>query len=133
LTLLADLARREPRSPAVIELLASTLLAGGQLENARMAYARLLELAPRHDRGLFNMGMLEVQAGNRDEGVAYLERAHAVHPDDPLVLLNLGLLHFQGRGEQEAGRPYLERFLELEPDDPDAAMVRELLDGDRSR
>ena len=129
LLLLVDLARREPRSPAVVELLASTLLASGQFESARTAYARLLELAPRHDRGLFNMGILEAKAGNTDTGLAYLERAHAVHPDDPLVLLNLGLLWFEGREDPQAGRPYLERFLELEPDDPDAAMVRGLLAG----
>jgi len=89
---------------------------------------RLLQLKPGDGKVLMNLGLLAISAGEIDTAVEYLEQARAARPDDPLVLLNLGQLHYHVRGDHERGRLYLERFVELAPDDRAAPDIRRLLE-----
>jgi len=131
LTLLQEVESREPQSRNVLELMGSTYLSVRKFQDAGRAYTRLLELDPENLAALTNLGMLAVAVRNAPAALSYLERARAVSPDDPLVLLNLGQIRFRVLGEKEEGRPLLERFLEVAPDDPAAPMVRGLLAANR--
>jgi arylsulfatase A-like enzyme len=128
LTLLEELARREPNSASIHEVLGGTLLSAQQLGDARKIFERLLVLKPGDGKVLMNLGLLAISAREMDAAVAYLEQAHAARPDDPLVLLNLGQLYYHVRGDHERGRPYLERFVELAPEDRAAPDIRKLLE-----
>jgi len=128
LTLLKQLAQREPDSAAIHDTLGGSLLAAREPEEAREVFERLLQLKPGDGKVLMNLGLLAISAGEIDTAVEYLEQARAARPDDPLVLLNLGQLHYHVRGDHERGRLYLERFVELAPGDRAAPDIRKLLE-----
>lgn len=49
-----------------------------------------------------------------DEAIATLEKAEAIHPQHPTVLLNLTIMHFD-KGHKDKVRNYAERTLEIAP------------------
>jgi tetratricopeptide (TPR) repeat protein len=81
---------------------AATLSLMGRHEDAVHAWRRTVELAPRESGILFGgLGEAEIRAGNVEEAVAALGRAHELMPADPAALMSLGrALLGAGRLEQ---------------------------------
>jgi cytochrome c-type biogenesis protein CcmH len=91
------------------------------------AYDRALELQPAADDvALLRAGVL-VRAGSPAEALPTLQDLAGRYPDNPDVLLILGLAQ-EGAGAGDATAT-LRRFLELAPDSPAAPGVRSLLAG----
>jgi tetratricopeptide (TPR) repeat protein len=57
----------------------------GRLEEAREKLAVVLEIDPGSAAGLYNMGTVYMQMGDRDQARRYLQRFLALHPDHPMA------------------------------------------------
>ena len=92
-----------------------------RLKNWSAAEADLvkaLELAPDQPLVLNYLGYSWIDQGlNLDKGMALIEKAVALKPDDGYIVDSLGWAHFKLGNYKEAVR-YLERAVELKPDDP---------------
>ena len=62
-----------------------------------------------------NRGYDELTKGNYDQAEAYLEIARSINPEDPYVLLNLGVV-YQNTGRIESAKSMYQKVLELNPD-----------------
>jgi len=89
----------------------------GELDAARAAYERAIELAPYFVPAFANLADLERMQGREAESVAALQRAVELAPEEPMVRYALGLaLHRMG--ESEKGLVHLARAAEIAPDAP---------------
>ncbi len=97
---------------------AETMQARGELEVARARYEELLPEAPTNERRrwmTFNLGMLELEAGNRTEGVEILEALIAEPTEDlygASAAYELAQLHDETAPERadELRRALIRRF-----------------------
>ncbi len=76
---------------------------------------RALELKPGSARAWRELGAALVSAGRIDEGVARLEQALALAPEDPMVLAGMARALFLGRADFAGAARYFERALEHSP------------------
>ena len=83
---------------------------------AVVAYRRVMELAPEEARSWSDLGSALLDAGDRDEARRYILRAVEISPDDPAILVRLGLLHEQDEDWPTARQVY-EKMLQAAPDD----------------
>jgi predicted CXXCH cytochrome family protein len=87
----------------------------GELDAARAAYQRALELAPYFVPAYANLADLERALGRDAEAIVWLRRALEWAPDEPLVRYALGLaLHRVGQSEESLEQ--LARAARLAPD-----------------
>jgi Flp pilus assembly protein TadD len=97
-------------------------------DDARATYRRAIELAPAMAEPRNNLAALERDAG--DLALAWQLQSEAMErsPDDPVLLLNGGLLAIQ-RGYDDEALRLLRRAAELDEDtaDPDRALADHLL------
>ena len=106
--------------------LGTVLLNAGDLEGARRAYLRAIELSPAFVQPRFNLGSVYEKLGRFDEAIGewnwVVAHASPEGPDERamrrLALNNLGRLHEQGRQFAEA-LSCLTQSLEMEPDQAD--------------
>lgn len=104
-------------NPAVQNLKGGVLLVGGDLDGARRAFTRALELDPAHMPALDNLVELDVMAKRlpqaRQHYLAALERNRGSLP------LHMALARFEARlGDSAAAIAWLERAGKLAPDAP---------------
>ncbi|TQN42549.1 cytochrome c-type biogenesis protein CcmH [Blastococcus colisei] len=118
-------AEARPQDPAAWLALGRALDRARQFDPAVEAYDRALALQPAADDVALLRGNVLVRAGRGAEAVPTMRELAGRYPDDPDVLLVLGL------AQEAAGAPEatdtLRRFLELAPDSPAAPGVRALL------
>jgi len=76
----------------------------GESEQALTAWDRALELAPNYYRTHMHVGNYSCRTGAHEKGIASLERARALSPDDPHVIANLGYCHAISGKPAEAHR-----------------------------
>jgi len=89
----------------------------GELDGARAAYQRAIELAPYFVPAFANLADLERMTGRDAEAVSWLRRAVELAPDEVRVRFALGLaLHRVG--ESEKGLLQLARAAQAAPDEP---------------
>jgi cytochrome c-type biogenesis protein CcmH len=100
----------------------------GQYPQALAAYAMALKLQPGADDVVLLRDDVLVRSGRPADALPTLRQLSTRYPDNPDVLLILGLA--QNRTGDAAGAATLRRFLQLAPDSPAAPGVRRLL-GDR--
>ena len=62
----------------------------GQAEEARIAYARALELDPNHLRALNNTALAAARAGDWETAITRLQRCRELAPAEPQTWINLG-------------------------------------------
>lgn len=62
----------------------------GDLAEARRLYAQILSHSPNHPTTLFRRGLLELQSGQSELALSFLERAVAQAPDDARHYIGLG-------------------------------------------
>jgi glutathione synthase/RimK-type ligase-like ATP-grasp enzyme len=65
----------------------------GRIDEALQAYVAVLDRQPTHFGALTNLGSLLFERGRHAEARPYVLAAAAVHPADPVALVNLGHLH----------------------------------------
>jgi Flp pilus assembly protein TadD len=98
-------------------------IAGEELPRARATLVQALALAPDDPFGLFNLGLVEMKTGHRDQAIDSFERLVAVEAAKPGSvpvevrspgLATLGLLYYE-KDFLEDARRYLEQAAELDP------------------
>ena len=98
-----------------------------RLSVAEARLARLIELRPSSAQALNALGYTLVDRTPRiDEGLALIERALALAPDDPFILDSMGWAHFR-LGKLDDAEKYLRRALAERPDPEIAAHLGEVL------
>ncbi|MDP5181801.1 cytochrome c-type biogenesis protein CcmH [Blastococcus sp. BMG 814] len=118
-------AQARPEDPAAWVALGRAHDHAGEYAEALAAYDRALSLQPADDVVLLRAGLL-VRAGSPSEALPVLAELGERYPDNPDVLLLLGLA--QDRTGDPQGVTTLRRFLELDPGSPAAPGVRRLLE-----
>jgi putative PEP-CTERM system TPR-repeat lipoprotein len=101
----------QPDSPVVLNNLA---FAAGQLKDPKaIGYAeRAYKLAPEYPAVLDTLGMLLVEAGDTERGIAMLQKAASLAPDMPSIRLNLAKAFIRA-GRNDAAKKELETLAKL--------------------
>ncbi len=89
----------------------------GMSGEAARLYGRALLLEPGHARAAFNLGRLQIEAGELEKAEATYRDLIARHPNHWMGLNNLGLL-LVDRGQPTAALGPLRRARALQPGDP---------------
>jgi cytochrome c-type biogenesis protein CcmH len=97
----------------------------GQYPQALAAYGMALKLQPGADDVVLMRDDVLVRSGKPSDALPTLTQLGSKYPDNPDVLLILGLA--QNRTGDAAGKATLRKFLQLAPDSPAAPGVRKLL------
>ena len=104
-------------SPLKIQRLlreASNQCQQGLISDARKTYQDLLDFIPHHPEVLGNLGTIELQLGNQETGIKYLEDSIKKNPHQPNFITNLanGLLEI---GKTNESIKYFELAIKLNP------------------
>jgi tetratricopeptide (TPR) repeat protein len=86
---------------------------GNDVANAASAYQKALLIDPKYKSALFNLAVLDTPS-SPGTAVALYEQLDSFDPNDPNVLLNLGLLLRQ-LGDTQQGQADLTRAVQLNP------------------
>src|SRR5258708_3218494 len=105
-----------------VHVLARVREAEGRRAEARQLLAEALRMQPKSFDILFDSGRFAAEENRWKDSVELLRRADAVKPDDPAVLMKLGVEYMQ-IGELERARVASKRLYDLEPENPDAQYV----------
>jgi tetratricopeptide (TPR) repeat protein len=108
--------RKSPSNVELYEALGNEEQKVSHVAEAESAYQSELTLAPRSAVALFNLGKIQVETGDAQQGVALLQRAMEAHalPAATSFYLGLGLSKL-GKNEEAVG--WLERALKGAPSD----------------
>ena len=90
------------------------LHAQGKVGSASTLYQQILEIDPRNQYALYNLGLIAHTSGNHDEAVAKYLAAIDVDPNFYSALYNLGLVYADD-GDAEQAVDYLQRAVDAEP------------------
>jgi protein O-GlcNAc transferase len=88
---------------------------GGRFEEALGLYRKLISRNATHDRALFRVSVILLQAGLTEDAIGYLERAVAARRDEPSYLTNLGEA-YRRQGKLELAEAVLTYALKLDAD-----------------
>ena len=124
-----------PDEPDLLYDLAMVAEKLGRIEVVEAKLLRLIELKPANAQALNALGYTLVDRTPRiAEGLALIERALALSPDDSFILDSVGWAHFR-LGEYDEAEKYLRRAMEQRPDPEIAAHLGEVLwaKGDKVR
>ena len=127
--------KEHPDSPELLYDMAMVAEKLDKLDDAEARLRRVVELKPDDAQSLNALGYTLVDRTPRTaEGLALIERAHKLSPDDPFILDSMGWAMFKLGRYAEAER-YLRRAMEERPDAEIAAHLGEVLwaAGDRDR
>ncbi len=124
-----------PDDPDLLYDLAMVAEKLDRLDVVEAKLSRLIELKPTNAHALNALGYTLVDRTPRlAEGLALIERALALAPDDPFILDSVGWAHFR-MGKLDEAEKHLRRAMEQRPDPEIAAHLGEVLwaKGDRAR
>lgn len=119
--------RDRPTDPAAWLAYATALDQAGQLAAAEPGYRRTLALDPTNVITRERLGWLLTRGGSPDEALTILAPTLRARPNDPQVVLLVGLAQ-RGAGLPQATAT-LRHYLQLEPTGGQADLVRALLAG----
>jgi tetratricopeptide (TPR) repeat protein len=105
-----------------VHVLARVREAEGRKPEARQLLEEALRMRPKSFDILFDSGRFAAEENRWKDSLQLLQRADAVKPDDPAVLLKLAVEYMQV-GELERARLASKRLYDLDPDNPDAQYV----------
>lgn len=86
----------------------------GDLQQARLLYAKVLETLPRHPDALHLYGLVCHQQGDHKSAISYIRRAIEEVPDQPVLRNNLGDA-LRKAGQHEDALVELRKALDLRP------------------
>jgi tetratricopeptide (TPR) repeat protein len=106
--------KKQPDNPDLLEALGDTYQKVSRFDDARKAYQHELALNPHNAIALYNLGKIDVEHGQPEEGVAKLREAEAAHarPAPTDFYLGLGLAE---TGHPEEAAHWLEQSLANNP------------------
>jgi tetratricopeptide (TPR) repeat protein len=107
--------QQQPNNPDLYEALGDEYRASSQMDGARSAYQKELELAPANPIALYNLGSVEVELGNGPDGVRLLQQMVAAYPGSPVAEYYLGR-GLALTGQDEASATWFERSAAADPD-----------------
>lgn len=115
--LLSDLVRMAPSSDELWSFIGEAAFQTGELETARIAFLKVLELRGPHYEALVYLGAAASDLGRWAEAEAALQRAQELAPESFLPYFTLGALDVL-RGRHKAAIRHLERGLALDDTAP---------------
>ncbi|HTY51129.1 MAG TPA: tetratricopeptide repeat protein, partial [Steroidobacteraceae bacterium] len=95
----------------------------GRPFQAEALCAQALQADPRHPGAWHLRGMLALQGGDVEQGVAWIERSLELHPEQPAAHSNIGNA-LLGKGQAQHALESFNRALRLKPDYPVALFNR---------
>ena len=104
----------ETRNPDLYEALGDEYRAANQLQGARKAYAKELELSPQNPLAMYNLGSTDVDLGAPAEGVPLLTAMLAQTRPAPVSEYYLGR-GLAAQGNEADSVPWLERSIAQDP------------------
>lgn len=99
-------------------------LEAGRFGEARRAYESLTREAPHDVAALIHLGESRVRGGEVAAGLAHLDEALAMEPNNLHALWSKAAALFDVQRDYAASIPIWERIVELAPSSPDAATAR---------
>ena len=105
---------RENSNPDLYEGLGDAYRHLNELESARKAYARELELSPRNPIALYNLGSTDIDLGDAAAGVPLLKTMLSLYRSSPTVEYYLGRGLAEGGQDAEAA-DLLEKSAQADP------------------
>jgi protein O-mannosyl-transferase len=82
-------------------------------KNDRNLFERALLMTPRDDRAMVNLGVVDLEEGKTEQGIALLQRALEIEPNNALALFDLGKSAWN-RNDPIKAENYFEKAVELE-------------------
>jgi Flp pilus assembly protein TadD len=95
----------------------------GQAEQARVAFAKAVELDPNNAISQYNLGCVLEEMGKLEEAVEHLTAAEKAMPSNADVHFNLALA-YEKQGHRELARAQWLLYLRYAPNGPWAAQAR---------
>jgi tetratricopeptide (TPR) repeat protein len=117
IALLRKILEQSPDDLRAHNLLGIALTTSGKIEEANTHFQKAITLNPRFYPALKNLAINEMRLNRIAEAKAHLAQALQIEPNDPVVHLALGEIHFQGKQFREAADHY-DRSRELPFKDP---------------
>ena len=105
----------------------------GRFARATPLYERILRDDPHNLEALIHLGVSLAGIGRVEQGLAQLDRALAMDPDNLHALWSKGQTLFDIKGDDEASIPVWERIASLMPDSPDGVTARGYVSRARER
>ncbi|SDL84670.1 Tetratricopeptide repeat-containing protein [Franzmannia pantelleriensis] len=125
--LLEQQLRETPDSDELLYLRAMRAFNDGDLAAMERDLQRIIDNDPNHAMALNALGYTLVDLTDRtEEGMALVERAYRLAPDNPAILDSMGW-GYHRLGDDERALPYLERAYANMPDQEIAAHLAEVL------
>ncbi len=90
-----------------------TWLADGDLETAAADFQTVYEIAPYYVDAAVNAAVLKATVGNAEEAVAILNAAKDANPDNPTILVWLGIIYNREYGDPNQAADVLARCVEV--------------------
>jgi len=81
-TVLNEILKKKPKSLQALQLMAQVLDKAGRKTALIDVYGRILSITPRNETVIFNLGVLEYEAGNLKNALPRLEEYQKAHPKD---------------------------------------------------
>jgi tetratricopeptide (TPR) repeat protein len=102
-----------PQDPSSFLFLGNVLVAQGNLAKAAEAYEKSLQLDPQNLRALENLGNY-YSIVDPDKALSYYQRYLEIHPRDPDIHFQVGLL-YQKKGDREKAMSFYKQAVDLDP------------------
>lgn len=107
--------KANPKEPNVHFGLAYLLWTDKKYDEAISEFKAELENDPNNNQAMIYLGDAYVRQGKFDQGKAVLEKADQYQTSDPLIHLDLGIVHMES-GDNGAALKELQKAVTLEPD-----------------
>ena len=117
---------RSPDNTAARLALAQAYNETGQTEAAEEQVEAAMSSGAQDPESHYNMGVMMIDGGDVEGGIAELETAVELRPDFPLAHKHLGYAYAR-TGEYQKAIDHFELFLEQDPDSPEAADVQQFI------
>lgn len=116
-TFLLDALKKRPDLVGLYPALAAVYEDSQKLEEAKLALERGEKLFPEDEAILYYLGFLYDRMGNKEKGVATMERLLEKNPDNGNALNFVGYTLLEANRDLPKAEKYLARAVELKPDD----------------
>lgn len=108
------LLKKLPRSPAIINILAASLVGQGKFKKALHAYNKILEINPKHAETYFNRGIVFQNLNRFEDSIDSYNHATDLKPNHSQAILNRGHA-FQSLKKYESALENYNQVITLEP------------------